>query len=173
MNSIEEKLWNYIDGTCSPQEHEHISQLILHDEEYKQQYAELMQLHNEFSNLELDEPPMAFTYNVMEQIRTQEASVPLKAAINKRIIYAIAGFFVLSILALLVFTLRDINWSSGSSSQTTFKMPVQINAPQVKSIFSGRWMQGFLFFDVVLGLFLFDAYLRKRNTLNKTGINAD
>jgi hypothetical protein len=109
----------------------------------------------------------------MEQIRTQEASVPLKAAINKRIIYAIAGFFVLSILALLVFTLRDINWSSGSSSQTTFKMPVQINAPQVKSIFSGRWMQGFLFFDVVLGLFLFDAYLRKRNTLNKTGINAD
>jgi hypothetical protein len=50
MNSIEEKLWNYIDGTCSPQEHEHISQLILHDEEYKQQYAELMQLHNEFSN---------------------------------------------------------------------------------------------------------------------------
>ncbi|MES2274476.1 MAG: hypothetical protein V4592_00520 [Bacteroidota bacterium] len=163
MNSIEEQLWNYIDGTCTNAEREQISQLIIHDEEYKQQYAELMQLNNEFSSIELDEPPMAFTYNVMEQIRTQEASVPLKAAINKQIIYAIAAFFVLTILTVLAFALRDINWSSGGSQTTSFKMPASLNSSEIKSFTSGPWMNGFLFFDVVLGLFLFDAYLHKRN----------
>lgn len=159
MSSIEEKLWNYIDGTCPPGEYEQIAHLILHNEEYKRLYAELLQLNNEFKAIELDEPPMAFTYNVMEQIRTEEARVPLKAAINKKIIWGIAGFFVLSILALLIFAISEVKWTSGAS---TFSLPAQVNVPQLKRYFTGSWLQGFLFFDVVLGLFLFDAYLRRR-----------
>lgn len=166
MNSIEEKLWAYIDGTCTPAEREQLSALIEHDAEYRQQYEELLQLHNEFGSLELDEPPMALTYNVMEQIRTQEASVPLKAAINKRIIYSIAAFFVLTITVLLIFALRDINWSSGSNN--TVQLQDKLKLPQVNNLFTGRWMQGFLFFDVVLGLFLLDSYLRRRDTTKRS-----
>jgi hypothetical protein len=160
MNSIEEQLWAYIDGTCTAQEQAHTAALIASSEEYQQQYQELLVLHNDFATFELDEPPMAFTYNVMEQIRTQEALVPLKAAINKRIILGIAGFFVITILALLAFALKDMNWSSTSTG--TFKLPVQVSVPKVNGLFTGHWMQSFLFFDVVLGLFLFDAWLRKR-----------
>jgi len=167
MNSIEEQLWSYIDGTCTAEEREQISRLIAHDEAYKEQYQELLQLHNEFGALELDEPPMAFTYNVMEQIRTQEASVPLKAAINKRIIWGIAGFFILTILAVLVVALRDVNWSS-STTTTALNVPAQLNVTKVNSFFSGPWMKGFLFFDIVLGLFLLDGYLRK-NAQSKQG----
>jgi anti-sigma factor RsiW len=162
MNSIEEQLWSYIDGTCTAEERGQISHQIAHNPEYQELYQELMQLHNEFQTLELDEPPMAFTYNVMEQIRTQEASVPLKAAINKRIIWGIAAFFVLTILAVLIVALRDMNWSSNTTTATV-TMPAQLNVAKVNSFFSGPWMKGFLFFDVVLGLFLFDGYLRKRN----------
>ena len=160
MNSIEEKLWDYIDGTCTPEEHAQISQLIAQDVAYKRQYEELLQLNSEFATLELDEPPMAFTYNVMEQIRTQEATVPLKAAINKKIIWGIAAFFVLTILTILVYTLTGMKWNT---TATTVKIPVQLNAAIPSDLFTGPWMKGFLFFDVVLGLFLLDSFLRKRN----------
>ena len=164
MNSIEEQLWNYIDGNCPPDEQARLSQLILNNEEYKQQYEELLLLNAEFKTLELDEPPMAFTYNVMEQIRMQEATVPLKAAINKRVIWGIAGFFALTILTLLIFALSQVRWTGGTASN--FQLPAQVSAPAIKSYVSGPWMIGFMFFDVVAGLFLFDAYLRKR-TYNK------
>ena len=158
MNSIEEQLWAYIDGTCTPDEHAQLTHLISHNEEYKRQYEELLQLNSEFAAIELDEPPMAFTYNVMEQIRTQEASVPLKAAINSKIIWGVVAFFVLTILIIMGYTLTGIKWET---TATTFKAPVKINMPEVSSYFTGPWMKGFLFFDLVVGLFLLDGYLRK------------
>jgi len=161
MNSIEEQLWAYIDGTCTPDEHARLTQLISHNEEYKHQYEELLQLNSEFAAIDLDEPPMAFTYNVMEQIRTQEASVPLKAAINPKIIWGVVGFFVLTILIILAYTLTGMKWEA---TTTTFKTPVKITMPEVSSYFTGPWMKGFLFFDLVAGLFLLDGYLRKRGS---------
>src|SRR5476651_925461 len=101
MNSIEEQLWNYIDGTCTAAEQEEVARLIEQDSAYRSQYESLLLLNSEFDKIELDEPPMAFAYNVMEQIRTQEALVPLKSGINKNIITGIIGFFVLSISILL------------------------------------------------------------------------
>lgn len=170
MNSIEEKLWSYIDGTCTAADRENISMLIEQNAQYRKQYEELLQLHANFDNLELDEPPMAFTYNVMEQIRTQEASVPLKAAINKRIIYGIAAFFILTITALLIFALRDINWSSSSNS--TVQLQDKLKLPQVNNVFTRQWMQVFLFVGVILCLFLLDSYLRKRHTTKRSEIVA-
>ena len=35
MNNIEEQLWNYIDGTSSPEEQKAISMLIEQDEVYR------------------------------------------------------------------------------------------------------------------------------------------
>jgi anti-sigma factor RsiW len=77
MSSIEEKLWNYIDGTCTPDEQEAIARLIAQDEIYRRKYNELLKLNAEFAAIELDEPPMAFTYNVMEAIRTENAQQQL------------------------------------------------------------------------------------------------
>lgn len=158
MNSIEEKLWNYIDGACSAEERGQVSHLIQYDEEYKRTYNELLQVHNEINALELDEPPMAFTSKVMEQIRAQHANVPLKASVNKHIIWGIMIFLIGSILTLFVFALSHVGQSTG---QSVLQLSREINIIHPEKYFTGTWLNGFLLFDMVLGLFLVDAYLRR------------
>ena len=159
MSNIDEKLWDYIDGTCTPDERQAISRLIEADEIYRAKYLEILALNQEFAAMELDEPPMAFTYNVMEAIRTENAKKPLNASINPGIIKGIAAFFVFTIAALLVVSLASIRWSTVDTSTlfTNFKMP------DMSKYFNGSIVKGFMFFDIVMGLFLFDTYLRKRN----------
>lgn len=164
MNAMEEKLWNYIDGTCSPTEQEAIARLIEQDEVYARKYHELLALNQEFAAIELDEPPMAFTYNVMEAIRTENAMQPLKAAIDKRIILGISVFFVFTIVALLVFSLANINVSEMHLSTNEIKLPENLKLTNANSLFSGPFMKWFLVFDVVLALFLTDTYLRRKKT---------
>jgi len=159
MNNIEEKLWNYIDGLCTPEERKALGDLINRDAAVGAKYRELLSLNNEFAAMDLDEPPMAFTYNVMEVIRTENAQVPLKAAINKRIIRGISIFFMVTLLALIILVLASIKWSGIAlpvSLTAHLKMP-EINSGKTKMI-----VQAFLFFDVMLGLYLFDAYLRRK-----------
>jgi hypothetical protein len=79
----------------------HCACLLQQDEVYRKKYNELLQLNSEFAAMELDEPSMAFSYNVMETIRTEHAKQPLKAAVDKRIILGIASFFVLTLSVLL------------------------------------------------------------------------
>ncbi|MGZ3757397.1 MAG: anti-sigma factor family protein [Mucilaginibacter sp.] len=159
MSNIEETLWNYIDGTCTPDEEQAISRMIEVDEAYRAKYLEIIALNQEFAAMELDEPPMAFTYNVMEAIRAENAQKPLKASINPVIIKGIAAFFVFTITMLLVVSLASIHWSAADTGTlfTSFKMP------DLSKYFNGPIVKGFMFFDTVMGLFLFDTYLRKRN----------
>ena len=159
MNSIEEILWNYIDGNCAPEEQNIIKTLIAEDEAYRLKYQELLSLDKEFSAIELDEPSMAFTYNVMEAIRTENARVPLKAAINKKIIIGITIFFAVTLAAMLIMVLASIQWSAINvpvNLTYSFKMPT-INPAKTKIA-----VEGFVFFDVILALYLLDAYLRKK-----------
>ncbi len=159
MNSIEEILWNYIDGNCSPEEQRIVSTLIAEDESYRLKYQELVALSNNLSEMELDEPSMAFTYNVMEGIRAEHALVPLKARVNKRIIMGIALFFSITLLALLVFILLNVKLPAHilpANSSLNFKIP-DINSGKEKMI-----VQAFIFFDVVLGLYLLDGFLRRK-----------
>jgi hypothetical protein len=170
MNSMEEQLWNYIDGSCTPAEQQAITTLIAQDEAYRIKYNELLKLNQEFNTMELDEPSMAFTYNVMETIRTENAMKPLKAAINKRIIWGIAAFFIVTIAALVIFALSTVNWTvpaGNTGFDVNIKMPEQLDSNHVKSFFSGSVVKGFLFFDLVMGLFLFDAWLRRKRDVKQ------
>jgi hypothetical protein len=163
MNTIEEELWNYIDGNCTPAEQDAIARLIEQDEAYSKKYQELLQLNLEFAAMDLDEPSMAFTYNVMETIRTENARQPLKAVIDKRIIIGIATFFVVTILTLLVFTFVNAP-SHLSAFDVKIKMPAIIKLPNVANIFASPVFKWFIMFDVVLALFLSDSYLRRKKT---------
>jgi len=162
MNAIEEKLWNYIDGNCTAEEQQAISILIDTDEVYKQKYTELLQLNADFGAMELDEPSMAFTYNVMEAIRAENALKPLKAKVDTRIIWGIGAFFILTITALLVFVLASINWQQSGNASPVELPKVDFNMPKISDIFSGNIMRGFILFDLVLALFVFDTFLRKK-----------
>ncbi|MBL4678646.1 MAG: hypothetical protein JKY70_20990 [Mucilaginibacter sp.] len=158
MNSIEEKLWNYIDGACPPEEQQAIEQLIATDEVYRNKYNELLQLNNEFAVMEIDEPPMAFTYNVMQTIRAEHGLQPSKSRIDGRIIWGIAAFFIITIAALLIYAFSTVNWSNATHVNNTIK----IDTNKFTGVFSGVAGKGFLFLDVVLGLFLIDHYLLRR-----------
>ncbi|WP_374948587.1 anti-sigma factor family protein [Mucilaginibacter sp.] len=163
MNSIEEKLWNYIDGACTEQERQAIAMLIETDEACRVKYEELLKLNQHFSSLEIDEPSMAFTYSVMENIRAEQAMQPLKSAINKRIILAIGAFFIITIAALMVMTLSNVNWNTPDDGIT---MP-EVNVKQVNNLFTAPVLKGFLFFDLVMGLFLLDTYLRRKSVIKQ------
>ncbi|RFZ92182.1 hypothetical protein D0C36_12120 [Mucilaginibacter conchicola] len=159
MNTIEEKLWNYIDGTCPPEEQLAIEQLIATDDVYRKKYDELLRLNSELDMAEMDEPSMGFTYNVMQAIRAEHSLQPLKSRIDGRVIWGIAAFFIITISALLVYAFSTVNWSAGN----TVNIPVKVDATKLTGIFSGPVGKGFLFFDVVMGLFLLDHYLRRLN----------
>ena len=159
MKSIEEKLWDYIDGTCTTDEQKAISLLIETDKAYKDKYDELLQLNNEFVNMELDEPSMPFTYNVMEAIRAEQAQKPLKATINSYIIKGIAAFFILTIAGLFFATFTSINWAAGTETMNP------LSVPYFNSQFNSSVLNIFLFFDTVIGLLFLDTYLRKRRFL--------
>lgn len=161
MNNIEEKLWDYIDGNCSRAEEQTIRSLIASNEVYRLKYQELLNLNKEISGIAPEEPPMAFTYNVMEAIRTEQAREPLKAAVNNRIIRGIGAFFVVTLLVLLVFTFANVSWSS---VQVPSVIPASLKLPDTSNFFTKPVIEGFFFFDVILGLFLFDSYLRKKKT---------
>jgi hypothetical protein len=159
MNSMEEKLWDYIDGNCTIEEQKAIGSLIANDEAFRLKYQELLSLNKEFSSIELEEPPMAFAYNVMEAVRAEHAQEPLKAAINRRIIIGITVFFLVTISALLVYTLGNISWASvtvASGGANGFKMP------DLSHYIKKPLVEGFFFFDVILALFLCDTYLRRK-----------
>jgi hypothetical protein len=159
MNNIEEKLWNYIDGIGSPAERQAISMLIEQDEVYREKYKELQALNTEFANMELDEPPMAFTYNVMETIRNEYAMQPLKARVDLRIVKGIGLFFGLIISAILVYVLVSVHWSAAISGGNTTHFVI----PDITRFLSSPVMESFMFFDVVLALYILDGYLRKKS----------
>jgi len=168
MNNVEEQLWNYIDGACTPEERAAVNQLIASDEAVRLKYQELLTLNKEFAAMELEEPPMAFTYNVIEAIRTEQALVPLKAKVNKRIITGIMLFFVISLTGFLVFALTKMDISSAGIPDITSKVPANFKMPDMNLHISKPLVEGFMFFDVVLGLFLFDTYLRRKNIPKNT-----
>jgi len=164
MNNIDEKLWSYIDGTCPADEQTVISRLIASDESVRLKYQELLALDKEFAAIEMDEPPMAFTYNVIEAIRTEEAMVPLKTKVNKRIIMGIMLFFLIGLTGFIIYTLTQMDISSAGVPDIVSKVTVNVKLPQVNTQISKPMVEGFMFFDVVLGLFLFDKYLRRKNS---------
>lgn len=156
MNETEEQLWNYIDGFCTEEERKAIEILIANDASYRNKYAELKAFEANMPVLNLEEPSMGFTFKVMENIRAEQARVPLKTRINTGIIRAIGAFFICTILVLLGFVLVSVDWSAPSPVH----LP-EIKIPQVTNYLNPVVIKGFLFFDVVLGLFFLDQYFRK------------
>ena len=155
MNNMEEKLWQYIDGTCSDEERLAIAGLIEKDAAWKTAFNAMLQMENTIADMTLDEPSMAFTYKVMEAIRAQEAAKPLKTATNTYIIGAIAGFFILAIIVLITFI-----FTNGAANETDFQLPnisVFINSSVIKVFF---------YTDVILLLFLVDAFFRSKRNHN-------
>ena len=156
--NMEERLWEYIDGACPADEKLFIEQLIIDNREWKAKYDELLELQALLENhLEMDEPSMRFTQNVMEEIGKHYIAPAAKSYINKRIVWGIAAFFILSIVGFLIYGFGQINWSqSGGSS---FIDKINFSKFDLGKAVNSTYAYIFMMINVVLGLVCLDMYL--------------
>lgn len=158
MNTIDEQLWEYIEGTLSRQKVEEIERLIATDNRWKEAYAQQLAFSKSLQNIELDDPSMGFNFRVMEAIRTETALQPLKTRINPYIIWGIGLVFLTMIIAVLSAAFTSVNWTQ-ASAETSRAIPVS----QFQNILGNKTgIQICTFISIVLVLFLADRLLNRR-----------
>jgi len=161
--NIEDRLWDYIDGNSNAEEKSFVEQLIATQEAWRNKYHELLELHQVINtSLELDEPSMRFSQNVMEEIAKYQITPATKTYINKKIINGIGCFFLAMITGMLIYGLGQINWAdtSGTSSDLITKYnPGKID---FSKFFNNTYTTIFMMVNVVMGLMLLDMYLGKK-----------
>ena len=159
--NIDDRLWEYIDGLSSPEERISIEKLLDTNQEWKEKYHELLEVHQLVHSSALEEPSLRFTRNVMEEIAKYHIAPATKTYINKRIIWGIATFFIVLIVGFLIYGFGQIDWSSKSDTN----LPVDINKVDFGKFFNNTYVNIFMMINVVLGLMLLDRYLasKKKN----------
>lgn len=156
---MEARLWAYIDGHTLPAEAAAVEQLIQTQQIWREKYQSLIQLHQDIgSHLELEEPSMRFTQNVMEEIARQHIAPATRAYINNKIIYGIAGFFITTIVGFVVFALSRVNWTAPDQSSTG----IDWKALNISSFTNSGFLTIFMLVNIVLGLMLLDRYLSQQ-----------
>jgi hypothetical protein len=170
QHNIEDRLWDYIDGTCNEQEQSFIQQLIESNLEWRAKYNELLEVHQLMQNsIELDEPSLRFRQNVMEEIAKYQIAPATKTYINKNIIRGIGAFFIIMVLGFIVSGFAQVNWTETSSG---INLPVDLSKLEWSKFFNHTYTNIFLMVNIVLGLMLLDMYLgkKKKQLQNKTDL---
>lgn len=155
-------MWEYIDGLASTEEQSVISQLIASQRVWKEKYEELSGLRDLFFSSELEEPSMRFTKNVMEEIGRLKIHPAASSYINKRVVWGIAGFFIASIIAFVIYSVGLIDWSSTGDSSPIPRYDIRIAEPDYANIFTSSFAYALLMVNVILGLFLLDRFLSNK-----------
>ncbi len=155
MTKQEEQLWNYIDGFCNVTEKAEIEARLATDEVFKQLYVQLLAVNQQLAaHLDVDEPSMSFTRNVMAQLQQEIVPVRLKTKVDGRIVYAIGGFFSITLLGLLVYAF--------ATAEFKIKMPVFNLGADIDALINPTFLMVFLFVNATLLLIYLDSFLRKR-----------
>jgi len=106
--------------------------------------------------MELEEPSMSFTRNVMEQVKLEKLPVSLKTRVDNRIIYGIAAIFGVFIAGVIIYAIAN--------TTTSYKLPeLKVDFSEVvgKTLTPG-FLIAFLFVDVIIALVYFDSILRRK-----------
>src|SRR5689334_17416891 len=101
--SMEMKLWEYIDGFSNEAERSVIEKLVSENAEWKAKYHELLEVHDTLNLVELDAPSLRFTKNVMEEIARYQIAPATKTYINSKIVWGIGVFFIAMIVGFLIY----------------------------------------------------------------------
>lgn len=158
--NIEERLWNYIDGSASVQERSVIEKLLESNAEWKSKYHELTAFDELIKSSELEQPSMRFHKNVMEEIAKLHIAPATKSYINKKIIWGLGIFFITMIVGFLVYGFGQMFAAGGSGEETTISK--NISQVDFSKFFNNTWINIFMMINVVLGLFLLDNYFNQK-----------
>jgi hypothetical protein len=160
---IGRQIWDYIDGTCTEADKGRISILITTDAIWMQEYNELIILHTRISgDLELEQPSMRFTKDVMDKIVKTSFAPATKQYINKGVIKGIAAFFIIMISFLIGYSFATANWHS-TANQNIFSNFLF----DASGIFNSTFINIFMMVNIVIALVLLDTILRKRKKNGK------
>lgn len=162
-DTIEARLWEYIDGVGDASEILAIKKLVEENAIWREKYSELLALHQMIQSSELEEPSMRFTKNIMEEISRLHIAPAVKTYINKKVIWGIGGSLITMIVGFLIYAIAQINWSEGTANNS---IGIDLSKIDYSKIFSNNFINVFMMLNVVLGLIFFDRYLAdKRNKL--------
>ena len=106
--------------------------------------------------MELEEPSMSFTSNVMEQVKLEKLPVSLKTRVDNRIIYGIAAIFGAFIAGVIIYAIAN--------TTASYKLPelkMDFSEAVDKTLTPG-FLIAFLFIDVIIALVYFDSILRRK-----------
>ena len=161
--NIEDRLWDYIDGRSNTEETSFVEQLIATQEAWRTKYQELLEVHQLINtSLDLDEPSMRFSQNVMEEIAKYQITPATKTYINKKVIYGIGIFFLAMIAGMLVYGLGQINWTDSSGVSNDIMTKYNPGKIDFSKFFNNTYTTIFMMVNVVMGLMLLDMYLGKK-----------
>lgn len=164
QQNMEERLWDYIDGSCSAEEKTFVEHLIAEQSAWRNKYKELLDVHQLMDNsIELEEPSMRFAQNVMEEIARYHITPAAKSYINKKIIYGIGIFFLALIVGFFVYGFGQINWAD-TDAGTTSNLLTKYDPDKIdwSRFFNNTYTNIFMMITVVMGLMLLDMYLGKK-----------
>ena len=164
QHNIEERLWNFIDGSVKKKKKTVIEKLLETDIAWKAKYSELLQVNDLLKSSELEAPSMRFSKNVMEEISKLHIAPATKSYINNRIIWGLGFFFIALLVGFLIYGFGQMEWTSGSESSIS----KNINKIDFSKFFNNSFVNAFMMINVILGLFLLDNYLNiKRKAFRK------
>jgi hypothetical protein len=157
---MEEKIWGYIDGTSAKEEVAFVEQMIAADAAWRAKYSELKEINQLLqADMELEQPSMRFSINVMDQLQGLQPAPATKHYINKTIVRSIAVFFIITIGGFLIYSFTLIDWSSSNSTGEGYQLP---SMPfDYKLLLNSTWLNVLLMLTVVMGLLYLDNYLRR------------
>jgi hypothetical protein len=155
MTTIEEQIWDYIDGNGDVAQRLEMERRIANDETYAAMYRELTAIRRHLLNISFDEPSMSFSRNVMDLVNMEAPPVSLKTKTDKRIILGISAFFILTITSIFVYVI----------SQSHFTTPKVTIAMEFDSYLNPTFIKIFLFIDIIIG-FLYADRLFRRNWMS-------
>lgn len=103
----------------------------------------------------------------MEQIAGAQPKAATRTYINKNIIRSIAAFFIITIGLLLIYSFSQINWAASGSNSTLIPYDlkdIQLPKFEIAKLFNSTVLYSLLMVTVVLGLMLFDGFLRRKKS---------
>ncbi|MDI3319655.1 hypothetical protein [Pinibacter soli] len=166
-SNIEERLWDYVDGISSAHEKNVIEKLLETNSEWRHKYKEILKASILLQeSIEIDEPSMRFTQNVMEEIAKYKIAPAASTYINKKIIYSIAAVFLTIIVAMFVYVFANVDWAPAGSGGG---IPFDISKINYGKIFNSTYVNIFLMLNVIIGLVFLDKYfsVKKKKLLER------
>jgi hypothetical protein len=170
--TMDDRLWDYIDGNCEPAEKATIEELLATNLEWQRTYRELLNMQQLLDSSELHAPSLRFTKSVMEKIAQHQVAPATSSYINKNIIRGIGAFFLTMILGLVIYFLAQIKWIPGTGDDSATRLLKSVpdlglenKFGTLAKVLNGTTVILFMSVVVIVGFVWLDMYLQRKKTL--------